>query len=115
MASNPTIPHKFSSRFSPPNRPAGGRDSAWRSCKRPCGLTTGGLPSTVSPVKALRSPSSSPQPQRNTLMDDPSHILVVDDDEETVTLLREILSKEGYSVETAADGKTALDRISSRW
>ncbi len=46
-------------------------------------------------------------------MDDPAHILVVDDDEETVTLLREILSKEGYSVDTAADGKTALDRINS--
>ena len=47
-------------------------------------------------------------------MDDPAHILVVDDDEETVTLLRELLSKEGYSVETAADGKTALDRINGR-
>ena len=47
-------------------------------------------------------------------MEDPAHILVVDDDEETVTLLREILSKEGYSVETAGDGKTALDRINSR-
>jgi DNA-binding NtrC family response regulator len=40
--------------------------------------------------------------------------MVVDDDEETVTLLREILSKEGYSIDTAADGKTALDKISSR-
>jgi len=47
-------------------------------------------------------------------MDDPAQILVVDDDEETVTLLREILSKEGYNVDTAADGKTALDRINSR-
>jgi len=41
-------------------------------------------------------------------MDDPAQILVVDDDEETVTLLREILSKEGYNVDTAADGKTTL-------
>jgi len=47
-------------------------------------------------------------------MDDPAQILVVDDDEETVTLLREILSKEGYNVDTAADGKPALDRINSR-
>lgn len=47
-------------------------------------------------------------------MDDPAHILLVDDDEETLTLLREILSKEGYSVDSAGDGKTALDRISSR-
>jgi two-component system response regulator AtoC len=47
-------------------------------------------------------------------MDDPSRILVVDDDEETLTLLREILSKEGYEVDTADDGKTALDRITTR-
>ncbi|HET9866556.1 MAG TPA: sigma-54 dependent transcriptional regulator [Nitrospira sp.] len=47
-------------------------------------------------------------------MDDPANILVVDDDEETVTLLREILSKEGYDVDTAADGKIALDKIGSR-
>ena len=47
-------------------------------------------------------------------MDDPANILVVDDDEETVTLLREILSKEGYNVDTAADGKIALDKIGSR-
>ena len=47
-------------------------------------------------------------------MDEPAHILVVDDDEETVTLLREILSKEGYSVDIAGDGKIALDKINSR-
>ena len=47
-------------------------------------------------------------------MDEPANILVVDDDEETVTLLREILSKEGYNVDTAADGKIALDKIGSR-
>lgn len=47
-------------------------------------------------------------------MDEPAHILVVDDDEETVTLLREILSKEGYSVDIAGDGKIALDKINHR-
>jgi DNA-binding NtrC family response regulator len=47
-------------------------------------------------------------------MDDPASILVVDDDEETVTLLREILLKEGYNVDTAADGKIALDKVGSR-
>ena len=47
-------------------------------------------------------------------MDDPARVLVVDDDEETLTLLREILSKEGYDVNTAADGKAALDGITSR-
>lgn len=47
-------------------------------------------------------------------MDDQSHVLVVDDDTETLTLLREILSKEGYDVGTAMDGKSALDHINNR-
>jgi two-component system OmpR family response regulator len=33
------------------------------------------------------------------------HILIVDDDAETRTLLREYLQKQGYRVTTAADGK----------
>jgi DNA-binding NtrC family response regulator len=48
------------------------------------------------------------------MMDEHSHILVVDDDTDTLTLLRDILSKEGYEVGTASDGKTALDHIGSR-
>jgi DNA-binding response OmpR family regulator len=48
------------------------------------------------------------------LMDAHSHVLVVDDDEDTRGLLREILAKEGYDVETASDGKTALERITDR-
>src|SRR5919107_868322 len=47
-------------------------------------------------------------------MDENSHVLVVDDDTETLTLLREILSKEGYDVGTAMNGKMALDHIGSR-
>src|SRR5215211_4713098 len=47
-------------------------------------------------------------------MDENSHVLVVDDDTETLTLLREILSKEGYDVGTAMNGKTALDQIGTR-
>ena len=46
-------------------------------------------------------------------MDENSHVLVVDDDTETLTLLREILSKEGYDVGTAMNGKMALDHIGS--
>jgi two-component system, NtrC family, response regulator AtoC len=41
------------------------------------------------------------------------HVLVVDDDTDTVTLLSEILSKEGYEVGAERDGKTALDYIAS--
>jgi two-component system response regulator AtoC len=48
------------------------------------------------------------------MMEEHSHVLVVDDDTDTLTLLREILSKEGYEVDTAPDGKTALDHIGSR-
>ena len=40
-------------------------------------------------------------------------ILVVDDDAEIVRILRDYLEKEQYSVITAYDGKTALERIHS--
>ncbi len=46
-------------------------------------------------------------------MEEHSHVLVVDDDADTLTLLEEVLSKEGYEVGTAPDGNTALDRIGS--
>lgn len=45
------------------------------------------------------------------MMEAHPHVLVVDDDSDTATLLREILSKEGYEVDTKSDGKTALDHI----
>lgn len=41
----------------------------------------------------------------------PSRVMVVDDDVETLALLREILVKEGYEVETAEDAETALQRL----
>ncbi len=37
-----------------------------------------------------------------------SRVMVVDDDVETLALLREIVAKEGYQVETAEDAETAL-------
>lgn len=41
-------------------------------------------------------------------------ILVADDDPQVLALLNEILSEEGYSVETAPDGQKALDNIGSQ-
>ncbi|MDZ4856405.1 MAG: sigma-54 dependent transcriptional regulator [Nitrospirota bacterium] len=41
----------------------------------------------------------------------PSRVMVVDDDAETLALLREIIAKEGYEVETAEDAETALRRL----
>ncbi len=41
----------------------------------------------------------------------PSHVMVVDDDAETLALLREVVAKEGYEVETAEDAETALRRL----
>jgi CheY-like chemotaxis protein len=38
-------------------------------------------------------------------------ILVVDDDAEAREMLEEFLAEEGYAVETAADGVTALDKL----
>ncbi|MDN5942887.1 MAG: sigma-54 dependent transcriptional regulator, partial [Nitrospira sp.] len=41
----------------------------------------------------------------------PSRVIVVDDDAETLALLREIVAKEGFEVQTAEDAETALRRI----
>jgi len=41
----------------------------------------------------------------------PSRVMVVDDDTETLALLREVVAKEGYEVETAEDAQTALRRL----
>ena len=40
-----------------------------------------------------------------------ARVLVVDDDAETLDLLREIISKEGYQVDTAASGEAALSLV----
>jgi DNA-binding response OmpR family regulator len=42
---------------------------------------------------------------------DAQRILVVDDDAATRTLLRRMLTMEGYAVDEAADGATAMDRV----
>jgi len=39
-----------------------------------------------------------------------AHLLVVDDDPITVNLLKEVLSKEGYKVDTALGGEEAISR-----
>jgi two-component system response regulator AtoC len=41
----------------------------------------------------------------------PSRVMVVDDDAETLALMREIVAKEGFEVETAEDAETALRRL----
>jgi two-component system response regulator AtoC len=41
----------------------------------------------------------------------PSRVMVVDDDAETLALMHEIVAKEGFEVETAEDGETALRRL----
>ena len=40
----------------------------------------------------------------------PVRVLVVDDDEITCNLLEEVLSKEGYAVHKALDGRQAIER-----
>lgn len=46
-------------------------------------------------------------------MKDRSKILIVDDDEATLTALAGLLELEGYSVEKARNGKEALERVSA--
>ena len=43
--------------------------------------------------------------RRSALMMRPSRVMVVDDDAETLALLREVVAKEGYEVETAEDAE----------
>ena len=47
-------------------------------------------------------------------MPSPVHILVVDDDEITCSLLEEVLSKEGYAVEKALNGSEAIAKGGQR-
>ena len=44
-------------------------------------------------------------------MDTPKHILVVDDEADLVELVSYNLKKEGFLVDTASDGETALGKI----
>ncbi len=44
-------------------------------------------------------------------MDTPKHILVVDDEADLVELISYNLKKEGFSVDSALDGETALSKI----
>jgi len=45
------------------------------------------------------------------MMDPPKHILVVDDEADLVELVSYNLKKEGFSVDSAFDGETALTKI----
>jgi DNA-binding response OmpR family regulator len=45
------------------------------------------------------------------LVDRPTTVLVVDDEEDVVSLMRDFLEAEGYAVLTAADGPSALDQL----
>lgn len=41
----------------------------------------------------------------------PAHVLIVDDDENTLEILRRWLAKEGYTTVSAADGQQCLDAL----
>ena len=41
------------------------------------------------------------------------HILIADDDPAVRSLLRRVLSKEGYCVETASDGRIAMEMVAT--
>jgi len=45
------------------------------------------------------------------MVDRPTTVLVVDDEEDVVSLMRDFLEAEGYTVLTAADGPSALDQL----
>ncbi len=47
-------------------------------------------------------------------MEKMTRILVVDDEPDTVELLRSILKSSGYEVETASNGKECLDKVNDK-
>jgi len=64
---------------------------------------------------ATRSPSPSSTQRRREVGDQPERrprVLVVDDDEHIAASVRRALVYEGYAVDVAADGQTALARVS---
>ncbi len=54
--------------------------------------------------------SASAQP-----VDEPPHVLVVEDDAEVAGILRQYLNRAGYEVETVGDGVAGLRRTYARW
>jgi DNA-binding NtrC family response regulator len=51
---------------------------------------------------------------RDERLDDPCRVLVVDDEVNMRAVLKGLLEREGYSVEEAGDGRTALEKTRSR-
>jgi CheY-like chemotaxis protein len=51
--------------------------------------------------------------RREAVRDEMQRILIADDDPETCAVLSQVLGDEGYTVETASDGRTALERIAA--
>ena len=47
------------------------------------------------------------------MIDKPHRILIVDDDDDTLTNLSDILSDVGYEIATACDGQIALEKVTS--
>ncbi len=86
-----------------------GSGSACTSRKRSSIGLAGRSPGTAGRMKGRRSRSSC-RPQPGCTMENRS-ILVVDDDDDVRTMLRILLSAEGYTVAEASDGAEALRRI----
>jgi signal transduction histidine kinase/ActR/RegA family two-component response regulator len=65
------------------------------------------------PVREAKQEAARPSSARREKPDAPHTILVVDDEEVIVDLLREVLAAVGHKVETAQNGEQALDKILS--
>jgi CheY-like chemotaxis protein len=57
------------------------------------------------------APASRPRPSRAPRIDGGPLILIVDDDRDSRDAARMVLEDEGYTVDVAADGRAALDRL----
>ena len=78
-------------------------------------LSHRGLPYTVTPMAIDSSSSSTASPDLppEEASDEPSHILVVDDDRRLRDLLQRYLSENGFRVTTAGDAATARAKLGS--
>src|SRR3954469_23305876 len=86
-------------------RPTGKKQ--WKSA------ATGIWPSPASRARSSRKCNASSGKAMEARREEPARILIVDDHEDNVELLKARLESWGYGTESAADGEEALQKVES--
>jgi two-component system NtrC family sensor kinase len=64
--------------------------------------------------KSKPTPGTPPAEMKKRLSGNGRKVLVIDDEEPILQMVREVLSRSGYEVDVASDGESALKRLSDR-